>query len=49
LQDFIQVGGRSFQRWLDGQSVAVATGVPHGMLVNLNTPEDIAALKQAAI
>lgn len=49
LQDFIQVGGRSFQRWLDGQSVAVATGVPHNMLINLNTPEDIAALKQAAI
>ncbi|HEY9763684.1 MAG TPA: molybdenum cofactor guanylyltransferase [Trichocoleus sp.] len=49
LQDFIQVGGRSFQRWLDRQSVEVAIGGSHEMLLNLNRPEDVAALQAATI
>ncbi|HEY9881305.1 MAG TPA: molybdenum cofactor guanylyltransferase [Leptolyngbyaceae cyanobacterium] len=49
LQDFIRVGGRSFQRWLDSQSVEIAVGAPQEMLLNLNTPEDVMALGKAVI
>lgn len=47
LQAFIKTGGRSFQRWLDNQPVTVIGSVNPTLLVNLNTPADVAGLKQA--
>jgi molybdenum cofactor guanylyltransferase len=40
LQQFIDQGGRSFQRWLTTQSVAVLPVGDRAMLDNCNTPED---------
>lgn len=46
LQIFIRAGGRSFQRWLDSQAVAVIDSVDPTLLVNLNTPADVASLQR---
>jgi molybdenum cofactor guanylyltransferase len=40
LQTFIDAGGRSFQRWLATQSVAVLPVDDPEILANCNTPED---------
>jgi molybdenum cofactor guanylyltransferase len=40
LQQFIDGGGRSFQQWLQTQSVAVLPVGDRAMLDNCNTPED---------
>lgn len=44
LEAFVQSGGRSFQRWLAGQSVAVLVVVDRAILQNCNTPEDWAVV-----
>jgi molybdenum cofactor guanylyltransferase len=46
LEAFIQTGGRSFQRWLDRQPVAVIADVDPALLLNLNTPADLDSLEQ---
>lgn len=38
---FIQSGGRSFQRWLDSQTVYELSVHDSGMLFNCNTPADV--------
>lgn len=40
LQKFIKQGGRSFQRWLQNQSVEVLPVNDRRILFNCNTPED---------
>jgi molybdenum cofactor guanylyltransferase len=40
LRQFIDQGGRSFQRWLQTQSVAILPVVDRSVLANCNTPED---------
>jgi molybdenum cofactor guanylyltransferase len=44
LAAFVQSGGRSFQRWLAGQSVAVLVVGDRAILQNCNTPEDWAVV-----
>ncbi|MBD0337440.1 MAG: molybdenum cofactor guanylyltransferase [Cyanobacteria bacterium Co-bin13] len=46
LEAFIQKGGRSFQRWLDQHPVTVIAEVDPALLFNLNTPGDVASLRQ---
>jgi molybdopterin-guanine dinucleotide biosynthesis protein A len=40
LRSFIDQGGRSFQRWLQTQEVAVLPVCDQSRLFNCNTPED---------
>lgn len=44
LTQFLEMGGRSFQRWLDSQIVEAIAPPPALMLFNCNTPEDLAQL-----
>ncbi|GAB4460329.1 MAG: molybdenum cofactor guanylyltransferase [Elainellaceae cyanobacterium] len=44
LQDFVQSGGRSFQRWLVQHPVAEIPDVDFAHLLNCNTPEDLSKL-----
>ncbi len=41
LEDFINQGGRSFQRWLSGQAVQALEVSNPRMLFNCNTPDDL--------
>lgn len=41
LRDFVQAGGRSFQRWLIQHPVAEIPAVDFAHLFNCNTPEDL--------
>lgn len=41
VNDFIQSGGRSFQRWLDSQKVYELPASDPEMLFNCNTPADV--------
>jgi molybdenum cofactor guanylyltransferase len=43
LLDFIKQGGRSFQQWLQQNSVAVLPLPEPDMLFNCNTPEDLSS------
>ena len=45
LREFINNGGRSFQRWLSNQEVVEIANVPLAMLFNCNTPEDFRFIK----
>jgi molybdopterin-guanine dinucleotide biosynthesis protein A len=40
LMEFINQGGRSFQKWLENLEVIEIENVPASMLFNCNTPED---------
>ncbi|WP_271251946.1 molybdenum cofactor guanylyltransferase [Pseudanabaena sp. Chao 1811] len=40
LVEFIEKGGRSFQKWLDTQEVMAIPNAPLSMLFNCNTPDD---------
>lgn len=40
LQSFINIGGRSFQRWLEGEVVEEWEPRDRDILLNCNTPED---------
>lgn len=40
LTEFIEKGGRSFQKWLATQEVIEISNVPSSMLFNCNTPDD---------
>ncbi len=40
LQAYIAAGGRSFQQWIDQQTVQSIPDVPAAILLNCNTPED---------
>lgn len=44
LTNFIEQGGRSFQKWLDGQEVIEIPDVSLTMLFNCNTPEDFRSI-----
>ena len=44
---YLEAGGRSFQGWLNQQSVAAIPRVDPAWLVNLNTPDDVAKSKGA--
>ncbi|MDX2216205.1 MAG: molybdenum cofactor guanylyltransferase [Oculatellaceae cyanobacterium bins.114] len=44
LQRFIDTGGRSFQRWLETQTVAELPLSDPSILLNCNTPEDLTTL-----
>ena len=46
LTEFINNGGRSFQRWLDYQEVVEILDIPSIMLFNCNTPDDFRFLNQ---
>ncbi len=46
LTEFIDNGGRSFQKWLDHQEVVEILDVPLVMLFNCNTPDDFEFLDQ---
>jgi molybdopterin-guanine dinucleotide biosynthesis protein A len=41
LQAFVDAGGRSFQTWLNQQSVQVLSAHAPAMLLNCNTPADL--------
>ena len=41
LQNFIAAGGRSFQQWLNQETVQQLPGVDAEMLMNCNTPTDL--------
>ena len=41
LQQFIEQGGRSFQKWLSNHQVSEIVSVPPEMLLNCNQPEDV--------
>jgi len=45
LRDFINNGGRSFQKWLSNQEVAEIVNAPVAMLFNCNTPDDFRSIK----
>jgi molybdenum cofactor guanylyltransferase len=47
LQDFINQGGRSFQKWLDKHPVHILPLLEPSMLFNCNTPEDLAWFNKA--
>jgi molybdopterin-guanine dinucleotide biosynthesis protein A len=47
LADYINQGGRSFQRWLNHQPVQLLTVVNPSMLQNCNTPKDFDFLPPA--
>lgn len=49
LTDFISLGGRSFQRWLEQNSVQVLSVNDPQMLFNCNTPADVAILDSNVI
>lgn len=40
LTEFIEKGGRSFQKWLATQEIVEIPNVPSSMLFNCNTPDD---------
>ena len=40
-QTYLETGGRSFQGWLNQQSVAAIPNVDPAWLINLNTPDDL--------
>ena len=43
LQTHVGAGKRSFQEWLNQQTVQAIPSLPPGMLINCNTPEDWAS------
>ncbi len=45
LMEFINQGGRSFQKWLENLEVIEIENVTASMLFNCNTPEDLVVLK----
>lgn len=45
LREFINNGGRSFQKWLSNQEVVEIENTPLAMLFNCNTPEDFRSVK----
>lgn len=45
LNEFINQGGRSFQRWLSQNTVEVLPPIAPAMLFNCNTPEDLKMLE----
>ena len=45
LREFINHGGRSFQKWLSNQEVVEIENVPFAMLFNCNTSEDFYSIK----
>ena len=45
LREFINNGGRSFQKWLSNQEVIEIENIPLAMLFNCNTPEDFHSIK----
>ena len=47
LQAFIEAGGRSFQRWLASEKVQPLAVAERQMLVNCNTPADLAQFADA--
>jgi molybdopterin-guanine dinucleotide biosynthesis protein A len=47
LTQFIESGGRSFQKWLSNQAVIEIGNVPLAMLNNCNTPSDFQAIQSA--
>ena len=44
LENFIAKGGRSFQKWLATQEVITISNIPASMLLNCNTPDDLARI-----
>lgn len=46
LQQFIEQGGRSFQKWLSNHQAIEIANVAPSMLLNCNSPEDIAIVNQ---
>ncbi len=44
LENFIAKGGRSFQKWLANQEVIEISNIPSSMLLNCNTPDDLARI-----
>lgn len=47
LTQFMESGGRSFQKWLSNQAVIEISNVPLTMLNNCNTPSDFQAIQAA--
>jgi molybdenum cofactor guanylyltransferase len=45
LREFINHGGRSFQKWLGNQEVVEIANAPLSMLFNCNTPDDFHSIK----
>jgi molybdenum cofactor guanylyltransferase len=45
LREFINNGGRSFQKWLSNQEVVEIANAPLAMLFNCNTPDDFRSIK----
>ena len=45
LSEFINNGGRSFQKWLSNQEVVEIENAPLAMLFNCNTPDDFHSIK----
>ncbi|PZV14532.1 MAG: molybdenum cofactor guanylyltransferase [Pseudanabaena sp.] len=45
LKEFVNNGGRSFQKWLSNQEVVEIENAPFVMLFNCNTPEDFRSIK----
>jgi molybdopterin-guanine dinucleotide biosynthesis protein A len=45
LREFINNGGRSFQKWLNNQEVVEIENAPLAMLFNCNTPEDFRSVE----
>ena len=45
LREFINIGGRSFQKWLSNQEVIEIENPPFAMLFNCNTPDDFYSIK----
>jgi len=45
LREFIDNGGRSFQKWLSNQEVIEIVDAPLAMLFNCNTPDDFHSIK----
>ncbi|GBO53371.1 molybdopterin-guanine dinucleotide biosynthesis protein MobA [Pseudanabaena sp. lw0831] len=45
LREFINNGGRSFQKWLSIQEVIEIENAPLAMLFNCNTPDDFRSIK----
>ncbi|MCE2889036.1 MAG: molybdenum cofactor guanylyltransferase [Pseudanabaena sp.] len=45
LREFINIGGRSFQKWLSNQEVIEIENAPFAMLFNCNTPDDFYSIK----
>jgi molybdenum cofactor guanylyltransferase len=45
LREFINKGGRSFQKWLSNQEVVEIANAPLAMMFNCNTPDDFRSIK----